>query len=118
MATMQSGMSTRALVVPRKGRRSWQFYPRREVKHPIVRAIVRHTLLACLLVIMLYPLIWMVAASFRPSNEVFNGIGLTGSTFTLENYVIGWSEGQINFSQYFVNSTIVTVLTILGNLFA
>ncbi|MAO81931.1 MAG: sugar ABC transporter permease [Nocardioides sp.] len=118
MATMQSGSSTRALIIPRNGRRSWQLYPSREVKHPVVRAIVKHTLLICLLVVMLYPLIWMVAASFRPSNEVFNGLGLTGSEFTFENYVIGWSEGQVNFSQYFVNSTVVTVLTILGNLFA
>lgn len=96
----------------------WNLYQTREVRNIVVRGIVRHTLLAVLLVVMLYPLVWMVAASFRPSAEVFNGIGLVGSRFTLENYTIGWSEGQVNFSRYFLNSTVVTALSIAGNLFA
>lgn len=103
---------------PRRGAgRPANIYPKRPVKNRVVRSIVRHALLACLLFAILYPLVWMVAASFRPSNEVFTTIGLVGNSFTLDNYVNGWS-GRINFSRYFVNSTIITVLTILGTLFA
>jgi multiple sugar transport system permease protein len=111
---------TRALTVPAPPRRWWKgdIYPQRQVQNSIVRSIVRHTLLACLLFVILYPVVWMVAASFRPSNEAFSTIGLFGSTFTLDNYVQGWSGGSIDFSRYFLNSTIVTVLTIIGTLLA
>lgn len=111
---------TRALTVPTPPRRWWKgdIYPQRQVQNSIVRSIVRHTLLACLLFVILYPVVWMVAASFRPSNEAFSTIGLFGSTFTLDNYVQGWSGGSIDFSRYFLNSTIITVLTIIGTLLA
>jgi len=109
---------TRATVLPRGSRTTFDPFPRQASKNLVVRAIVKHALLVCLLLVMIYPLIWMVAASFRPSNEAFNGIGLLGSRFTFENYVSGWSEGQINFSRYFLNSLVITVLSIIGNLIA
>jgi multiple sugar transport system permease protein len=109
---------TRNLTVPPNRRWARSIYPQQPVKNRFVRGFVRHALLACLLFVILYPLVWMVAASFRPSNEVFSTIGLIGSTFTLDNYTAGWSGGQVNFSRYFLNSTVVTVLTIMGTLFA
>ena len=48
---------------------------RRRSKNPVVGALVRHTLILCALAILLYPIIWMVAASFRPANEVFTTLG-------------------------------------------
>ena len=93
-------------------------YPKRPVKNRILRGAIRHASVVALLVILLYPLLWMVAASFRPGNSVFNGIGLLSSSYTLDNYVQGWSGGSLNFSQYFLNSTIVTVISIAGNLVA
>ncbi|WP_024285623.1 carbohydrate ABC transporter permease [Cellulomonas sp. KRMCY2] len=92
--------------------------PTRPTDNHVVRGIVRHTLLICLVVAMLYPLLWMIGASFRPNNQVFNGIGLLGDSYTLDNYINGWSAGTLNFSTYFRNSAIITILSILGNLFA
>ncbi|MBF0817073.1 carbohydrate ABC transporter permease [Microbacterium paludicola] len=109
--------TTLTLTVPPEKRSVFR-YPSRPVRNPILRAIVRHALLIALLVIMLYPLLWMLGASLRPSNEAFNGIGLLGSRLTFENYAAGWDAGSYDFSRYFVNSTVVTLLTIAGNLFA
>lgn len=95
-----------------------KIYPTKRVTHPILAAVIRHALIICFLVVMLYPVIWMVAASFKPENEIFNGLGLFASRFTLENYASGWSAGSLNFSRYFMNSFLVTVLSIAGNLVA
>ncbi len=103
-------MATTSLPVPRR------LFPARLVKNRLLTGIIRHTLLVCLLVVILYPLLWMVAASFRPNNEIFNGLGLFSGSFTLENYANGWAAGQQGFSRYFLNSTLVTVLSIVGNL--
>lgn len=117
-------MTTEAIVTrrtpgsPRPRRRTNGIYPTKPVKNRVLRALIKHAVLASFLFAILYPLLWMVFASLRPSNEVFTTIGLFGSSFTFDNYVQGWSGGQVNFSQYFINSTIVTVLTIVGTLFA
>ncbi|MCU1574938.1 MAG: binding-protein-dependent transport system inner rane component [Micrococcaceae bacterium] len=95
-----------------------QIYPRRKTTNPVLAAVIRHALIICALVIMLYPVIWMVSASFRPENEIFNGLGLFSPNFTLDNYVNGWTSGSLNFSRYFLNSFLVTVLSIAGNLLA
>lgn len=95
-----------------------RIYPTKKVTSPVLAGIIRHALIICFLVIMLYPVIWMVAASFKPENEIFNGLGLFASRFTLENYASGWSTGSLNFSRYFLNSFMVTILCIAGNLVA
>ncbi|WP_166980644.1 carbohydrate ABC transporter permease [Paramicrobacterium fandaimingii] len=95
-----------------------RLYPRTPVKNPLVRVIIRHALLICVLFILLYPLLWLVAASLRPNNEVFNGLGLFSENYTLQNYVNGWGAGSASFTRYFGNSLIVTVVSILGNLFS
>lgn len=92
--------------------------PRNPVSSKIGLAIIRHILIICALVILLYPLLWMVAASLRPGNQTFNGLGLLAEDYTLQNYVDGWSVGTLNFSTYFVNSVAISALSIAGTLFA
>lgn len=92
--------------------------PRRPVQGRLALAIVRHALIICALVVLLYPLIWMVAASLRPGNQTFNGLGLGSDTYTLENYANGWSVGTLNFSTYFLNSVAISALSIAGTLFS
>ncbi len=105
-------------AAPPAGGRIGRLMLRPAPKSRLVAAVVRHCLIICALVIMLYPLIWMVAASFRPGNETFNGLGLLSERYTLQNYLDGWASGAINFSVYFLNSAAITVLSIAGNLFA
>jgi multiple sugar transport system permease protein len=95
-----------------------RLFGRRESGNGVVRAAARHTVLICVLLVMLYPVLWMVAASFRPDNEIFNGLGLLSANYTLDNYRNGWTGGSLNFSRYFLNSTIITVLSVAGNLVA
>lgn len=95
------------------------FHPRQS-RNPVIVALARHTLLIVILVLMLYPLAWMVAASFRPDNQIFNTLSLWPTNFTLDNYATGWAAGggDVTFGTYFLNSAIISVLAIAGNIFA
>lgn len=55
--------------------------------------------------IMLYPVLWMVAGSFKTSAEIFGNASLLPSSINLENYARGWRyTGRITFTTFFKNS--------------
>lgn len=92
---------------------------RKPSKNKIVIGVVRHAVLIIILCAMLYPLLWMVAASFRPNNEIFTSLGIFSNDYTVDNYVDGWTGGgALNFSTYFLNSIIISALSVIGNLVA
>jgi multiple sugar transport system permease protein len=90
-------------------------FPRRPSRNRVVVSVARHLSLLLVLVVVLYPLLWMAGASLRPSNEAFGTLGIWPSNFTFENYATGWNYGSLNFSRYFVNSLVISVLCIIGN---
>ncbi|WP_299643013.1 carbohydrate ABC transporter permease [Devosia sp.] len=65
---------------------------------------------------MLYPLLWMLSASFRPENEIFTSTSLWPSEWSIESYFRGWTGLRIGFGTFFLNSLIISVLCIIGNL--
>jgi multiple sugar transport system permease protein len=88
------------------------------VRHPALVGVVKHSLLILLLIAMLYPLLWMLVASFRPNEEIFNSTWIFSGHFTLNNYAEGWTGGGLNFGRYFVNSLVIAVLCVVGNVVA
>jgi multiple sugar transport system permease protein len=65
--------------------------------------------------VMLYPILWIISCSFKPTAEIFNSFTLIPKNFTLQNYVRGWAyNNNISFAVFFRNSFIVSVLTALG----
>lgn len=87
-------------------------------RNKAVLAITRHFTMILVLIVILYPLLWMVGASFRPANETFNTLSLWPGSFTLDNYVDGWTLGSFTFSRYFFNSLLITLLSVVGNVVA
>ncbi|WP_244540313.1 carbohydrate ABC transporter permease [Kaistia soli] len=65
---------------------------------------------------MLYPLLWMLSASFRPENEIFTATSLWPSSWSIQSYIRGWTGLRIGFDTFFLNSLIIAVLAIIGNL--
>lgn len=77
---------------------------------------VRHVILVALLIVMLYPVIWMLGASFEPSAQIFVNVGLLPKTWTLANYRNGWFPMQgLSFTRLFANSLLIAGLAVLGN---
>ena len=74
---------------------------------PKHRRLLTSIVLALICVVWVYPLIWMIAASFKPNSELFMDTGLIPKNPTLENYVRAWQEAHI--STYFGNTLFVTL---------
>jgi multiple sugar transport system permease protein len=67
-------------------------------------------------VLMLYPLVWMFASSFKPEDEIFTDLSVLPQHVTASNYPEGWTHLASPFSVYFINSFIIAALAIVGNL--
>jgi len=74
-----------------------------------------HIVLCAASIAMLYPLIWMLASSFKPEDEIFSSASLLPSSFSLEAYQRGWSGLQVSFGRFFINSAIISISCVVGN---
>jgi multiple sugar transport system permease protein len=70
------------------------------------------------LVVMVYPIVWMIGGSFKPSEEIFTNPAPFTSNPTFQNYIEGWAGAGIPFWVFLMNSAIVCTLAVVGNLFA
>ena len=76
----------------------------------------KHLVLVGLASLMFYPLAWMVSASLRPDVAVNNFSLWPGRDFTLENYSRAWQGvAGIGFDRFFLNSLIIAVASVVGN---
>jgi multiple sugar transport system permease protein len=80
-----------------------------------MRRLLRVLLLVGILAVVLYPLVWMVGTSVKSPEEIVNNIGLIPERFTPGNFSVGWQNFDVSFGRFFVNSVIVSGLTVLGN---
>src|SRR5690606_1149418 len=83
---------------------------------PKVRAVGKHVLMILVSIIMVYPLIWLVVSSFKPNDEIFQNLSIFTTNLTLDNYVDGWNGLQHAFGLFLLNSTIIALGAIIGNL--
>ncbi|MFI5690696.1 carbohydrate ABC transporter permease [Kribbella sp. NPDC051586] len=81
-----------------------------------VRPVVIHVVLAVSALVMLYPVIWMVVSSLRPGNEIFRDPGILVKDLRIENYRVGWNALTEPFTRYLLNSAVVVLGAIFGNL--
>ncbi|TPX05837.1 carbohydrate ABC transporter permease, partial [Schumannella luteola] len=81
-----------------------------------VLSVVKHTILILLSLVMIYPLIWLVVSSLKPNDEIFTNLSIFTTDLTLDNYIDGWDAQGLPFSQFLLNSAILSLGAILGNL--
>ena len=80
-----------------------------------MRRPLRYAALILIVAVVLYPLVWMVGTSFKSQQEIVSNIGLIPEDFTPGNFTEGWRKFDIGFGRFFVNSAMVSVLTVVGN---
>jgi multiple sugar transport system permease protein len=67
-------------------------------------------------VLMLYPVIWLIMASFKEGAAIFSDPSLIPKVWTLQNYIKGWNGiGIVTFGTFFKNSFIICILCLLCN---
>lgn len=64
----------------------------------------------------LYPILWLIASSFKESTKVFvDSASLIPAEFHFENYTTGWAGfGGVTFTTFFINTFIVVILSVMG----
>ncbi len=82
----------------------------------MIKSAVYHVLVFLGGLIMLYPLVWMVMSSFKPTNTIFQTAGsLIPENFTLENYINGWKGfAKVTFSTFLKNSLFISIVATIG----
>jgi multiple sugar transport system permease protein len=76
-----------------------------------------HVILVVGAIFMIYPLLWMIGSSFKPDGEIFSNLNPIPTSLDIANYVKGWTLATgTSFSTFFLNSAIVCLGAIIGNL--
>lgn len=77
--------------------------------------ISSYVLLSLFGLIMIYPLLWLVSATFRTNAEIFSSIGLIPSHINWNSYMNGWKgTGQFSFGTFYINSILLTIPVVAG----
>ncbi|SCG45739.1 carbohydrate ABC transporter permease [Micromonospora halophytica] len=84
-------------------------------RKPSGRQALRLIVLIAIVAVVLYPLLWMLGTSVKSQEEIVNNIGLLPETFTPGNYTDGWRNFDFSFGKFFLNSAMVSLLTVVGN---
>jgi multiple sugar transport system permease protein len=81
-----------------------------------VRSVLWHVSVAVVVLVLLYPVIWLVSTSFKPADEVLSNLALLPRHATTGNYgqVFGGVAGY-SIWQYLGNSLTVSIGAVVGN---
>ncbi|MFJ8955116.1 carbohydrate ABC transporter permease [Streptomyces sp. NPDC102381] len=87
-----------------------------ERRGPTARTILWHVVVIALVLVLMYPVVWLISSSFKPASEVLTNLSLLPKDGTGANYsqVFGGVAGQ-SVWQYFGNSLAVSGLAVIGN---
>jgi len=82
------------------------------------KEIVYHILVTFGALVMVYPLLWMVLSSFKPTDMVLpTADQLIPTTWTLDNYARGWKGFMgYSFGTFFANSFFISLVSTFGTL--
>ncbi|MCL4301194.1 MAG: carbohydrate ABC transporter permease [Anaerolineae bacterium] len=98
-------MSTSAAVVS-------QAHPQKFSYKKLARTILYHTAVGLFGFVMIYPILWLFASSFKSSSEIWTNItSLIPKDFSFQNYVTGWAGfGGVTFATFYLNSFIYSAV--------
>ncbi|GAA4812424.1 carbohydrate ABC transporter permease [Streptomyces ziwulingensis] len=80
------------------------------------RGVLWHVVVIALVVVLMYPVVWLVSSSFKPAGEILSNLSVLPEHATTSHYgdVFGGVAGY-SIWQYFGNSLAVSLLSVIGN---
>lgn len=88
---------------------------RRQRRNRMAATALRYALLLAVGLVMLYPLAWLVGASFKPNAEIFASPGVLPEDPTFTGYTKGWQTSTpYTFGRFFLNSFLIVLPKMLG----
>lgn len=79
-----------------------------------IATILLHVFLFLLAIGIIFPLCWLILNSLKTNGELFTNSFAFPQKFLFENYITAWNRGL---SRYFLNSLIVSAISIAGTVF-
>lgn len=87
------------------------------MKRSTFTKVIIYVLISLLGLIMLYPLIWMIFAALKPSQEVLSSPDLLPSQFRFDNFAAGWKLVRpYTFGKFFMNTFFVVISCVVCSL--
>lgn len=83
-----------------------------------ISAAIYHIFMILFCFVMLYPVIWMVSSSFKPTADIYRfQKELLPRTWTVSNFIRGWQgTGGISFTVFFKNTLFITITATFGTI--
>ena len=71
-----------------------------------IQVVIRYTVLIAVGIFLIYPLLWMIGATFKPNNEIFSGLNILPKKATFEGYLNAMKNygGDINIWKAMLNT--------------
>lgn len=80
-----------------------------------ISAVARYVILAAVGLLMLYPLIWLIGASFKTNSEIFANPNFIPMEPTIEGYIRGWKTSTpYTFATFFWNTFLIIAPKTIG----
>ncbi|MDR2510675.1 MAG: carbohydrate ABC transporter permease [Spirochaetaceae bacterium] len=81
-----------------------------------ISAGVANVIIIAFGIMMLYPVVWLIMASFKEGSAIFSDPSLIPKIWTIENYFKGWGGiGIVTFGTFFANSFVICALCLVCN---
>jgi len=102
----ETELITATALPPAKRRAGWRAN---------TRSIIFHAFALAVLVVILYPAVWMLMSSFKPGNEIIGSVSLIPENGGFENYLtVLQGIGGVSFWTFVVNSLVLAVASVVG----
>lgn len=88
---------------------------RRDLRRQKITTIFRYAVLTLVGLIMIYPLVWLIGASFKTNSEIFANPGFWPDNPTADGYIRGWQTSTpYTFGTFFLNTLWIVLPKIIG----
>lgn len=88
---------------------------RRDLRRQKITTVFRYTVLTLVGLIMIYPLVWLIGASFKTNSEIFANPGFWPDNPTADGYIRGWQTSTpYSFGTFFLNTLWIVLPKIIG----
>ena len=87
----------------------------RDLRRQRITTVIRYTVLTLVGLIMIYPLVWLIGASFRTNSEIFANPGFWPQNPTIDGYIKGWKTSTpYSFGTFFLNTLWIVLPKMIG----
>ena len=84
----------------------------KQSKHRTAKLVRDYLIIFVIGAVLLYPIIWMLFASFKSNDEIFGSIRLLPQNFSFKYFIDGWKgSGKATYTNFFINTFLLVIPT-------